>query len=206
MKTIMSITLGLGLAMAATPALADDEAPKEDAPAAKEDAPPPQKDEAPAEKKHKHKASMGPQGAFFTGASVSSLPAVLFGYFPVDDLATTIGLGFTYNGNGAVISPLTGVKGTPNNKIGEDLFLDLIYFVHDQGPFAMGPELNFISSLSPDYAGSVIVLTPMWALRYAPWKAPIAIGTGLGVGFTFAKGEKPMASLATQGLDLVYAF
>jgi len=149
---------------------------------------------------------MGPQGAMFTGAAVSSLPAVLFGVFPIDDLATTVGLGFSYNGNGGVISPLTGVKGTANNKIGEDLFLDLIYFVHDQGPFAMGPELNFISSLSPDYAGSTVVLTPMWALRYAPWKAPIAIGTGLGVGFTFTKGAQPVASLATQGLDLVYAF
>ena len=205
-KLGVGLGIGLGLALSATPAFADDEdATKEDAPVAKEDKPP-QKDEAPAEKPKKHKASMGPQGTFFTGAAVSSLPAVLLGYFPVDDLATTVGLGFNYNGNGSVISPLTGVKGTPNNKIGEDLFLDLIYFVHDQGPFAMGPELNFISSLSPDYAGSTIVLTPMWALRYAPWKAPIAIGTGLGVGFTFTKGAKPMAALATQGLDLVYAF
>jgi hypothetical protein len=204
---MLKLGLALGLSLAATPAFADDEAtPKEDAPAAKEDSKPTQKDEAPTEKPKKHKASMGPQGAFFTGAAVSSLPAVLLGYFPVDDLATTVGLGFSYNGNGGVISPLTGVKGTANNKIGEDLFLDLIYFVHDQGPFAMGPELNFISSLSPDYAGSTIVLTPMWALRYAPWKAPIAIGTGLGVGFTFTKGAQPVASLATQGLDLVYAF
>jgi hypothetical protein len=205
MKTIMGVMLALGLTVMAAPAFADDEAPKEDAPAAKEDATQ-QKDEATTEKKKKHKASMGPQGAMFTGAAVSSLPAVLFGVFPIDDLATTVGLGFSYNGNGGVISPLTGVKGTANNKIGEDLFLDLIYFVHDQGPFAMGPELNFISSLSPDYAGSTVVLTPMWALRYAPWKAPIAIGTGLGVGFTFTKGAQPVASLATQGLDLVYAF
>lgn len=204
MKTIIGVTLALGLTVAAAPAFADDEAPKEDAPAAKEDAP--QKDEAPTEKKKTHKASMGPQGTLFTGAAVSTLPAVLLGYFPVDDLATTVGLGFSYNGNGSVISPLTGVKGTANNKVGEDLFLDVIYFVHDQGPFAMGPELNFISSLSPDYAGSTIVLTPMWALRYAPWKAPIAIGTGIGVGFTFTKGAQPVASLATQGLDLVYAF
>jgi hypothetical protein len=213
MKTIMTVGLavgvGLGLALAAAPAFADDDEtpPKEAAaPAPKED-PPPEKDEATTEKKpKKHHASMGPQGTLFTGAAVSSLPVVLLGYFPVDDLATTVGLGFTYNGNGSAVSPLTGVKGTPNNKVGEDLFLDLIYFVHDQGPFAMGPELNFISSLSPDYAGSVVVLTPMWALRYAPWKAPIAIGTGVGVGFTFQKGMQPVASLSTQGLDLVYAF
>jgi len=84
--------------------------------------------------------------------------------------------------------------------------LDLMYFVHDKAPFAMGPELNLIGSLSPNYPLSVIVFTPMWALRYSPWKAPIAIGTGLGMSLAFARGAKPVANLATQGLDIVYAF
>ena len=168
--------------------------------------PPPARDESVAHEKAPKHAYMGPQGAFFTGASVSSLPAVLFGYFPVDHLATTVGLGFTYDANGSPTSPLTGIKGAPNNRVGSDMFLDVIYFVHDQVPFAMGPELNFIGSLSPNYPMTAVVLTPMWALRYAPWKAPIAIGTGLGVSFTFVRDLKPMASLATQGLDIVYAF
>jgi hypothetical protein len=149
---------------------------------------------------------MGHEGTFFTGASVSSLPAVLFGYFPADELATTVGLGFNYDGNGFPTSPLTGVKGAANNKVGSDLFLDVIYFVHVEGPFAMGPELNFIGSLSPNVPMTATIVTPMWALRYAPWKAPIAIGTGLGVSFTMIKDLKPMVALATQGLDIVYAF
>jgi hypothetical protein len=176
---------------------ADDEArvvkPPKDAPVVK----PPKKEAA---------AYLGRQGTFFTGASVSSLPAVLFGYFPVDHLATTVGLGFTYDANGSPTSPLTQVKGAPNNRVGSDLFLDVLYFVHDHAPFAMGPELNFIGSLSPNHPMTAVVLTPLWALRYAPWKAPIAIGTGLGVSFTFVKGAQPIASIATQGLDIVYAF
>ena len=70
----------------------------------------------------------------------------------------------------------------------------------------MGPELNLIGSLSPNYPLTVVVVTPMWALRYAPWKAPMAIGTGLGAGIAFERGAKPMVNLATQGLDIVYAF
>jgi hypothetical protein len=70
----------------------------------------------------------------------------------------------------------------------------------------MGPELNFIGSLSPNYPMTMVIFTPMWALRYAPWKAPIAIGTGVGMSLAFEKGAKPVASLSTQGLDIVYAF
>jgi hypothetical protein len=137
---------------------------------------------------------------------VSTTPALLFGYFPIDHLATTVGLGFQYDGNGSPTSPLTGIKGDSNNRIGSDLFLDVLYFVHDVAPFAMGPELNFIGSLSPNYPMTMVIVTPLWALRYAPWKAPIAIGTGLGMSLAFEKGAKPVASLATQGLDIVYAF
>ena len=209
MKTMTCLAVGLVVALGAVPAMAEQEPVSLDDPLpplpAKSEAPA-EKDEAPAPKLPHKKAYMGHQGTFFTGASVSSLPAVLFGYFPVDELATTVGLGFTYNGNGFPESPLTGIKGASNNRVGSDLFLDLIYFVHDDGPFAMGPELNFIGSMSPNVPMTAVVLTPMWALRYAPWKAPIAIGTGLGVGFTFVKGAQPVAALATQGLDIVYAF
>jgi len=194
-RTAVVLAAGLGatLLLAAAPVRADDDVPPST----------PAPDEKPGPKKQ---AYMGPQGAFYTGASVSSLPAILFGYFPVDHLATTVGLGLTYDANGSPTSPLTGIKGAPNNKVGSDMFLDVIYFVHDEVPFAMGPELNFIGSLSPNYPMTAVVLTPMWALRYAPWKAPVAIGTGLGVSFTFVRDMKPMASLATQGLDIVYAF
>jgi hypothetical protein len=184
--------------LATTAAFADDE---DETPADSDAAPKPK-----PKKKEKDVPRLGRQGSFFTGAAVSTMPAILFGYFPVDELATTVGLGLTINENGSPTSPLTELKGAPNNKVGSDLFLDVIYFVHDQAPFAMGPELNFIGSLSPNYPMTAVVLTPLWALRYAPWNAPIAIGTGLGCSFTFVKGAQPMISLATQGLDIVYAF
>ncbi len=184
--------LGTGVARAA-----DDDVPSADTP-------PPGEKTAP--KPASKTAYLGQQGTFFTGAAVSTTPAALFGYFPVDHLATTVGLGFTYDGNGTPTSPLTGIKGAGNNRIGSDLFLDVLYFVHDVAPFAMGPELNFIGSLSPNYPMTMVIVTPLWALRYAPWKAPIAIGTGIGMSLAFEKGAKPVASLATQGLDIVYAF
>jgi len=204
MKTVIVLAVVLGGLLAAGAARAADDDP----PAADErgEGAPAAKDEAAAGRGKKEVAILGRHGSFFTGASVSSLPAVLFGYFPVDELATTVGLGFTYDGNGFPTSPLTGIKGAVNNRVGSDLFLDVMYFVHDKAPFAMGPELNFVGSLSPNVPLTAVVVTPLWALRYAPWRAPIAIGTGLGVSFAFVKGAQPVASVATQGLDIVYAF
>jgi MYXO-CTERM domain-containing protein len=196
---VAALLVGAGALLSPSLARASDD----DVPSA--DTPPPA-DRPAAKPSSSHPPYLGPQGAWYTGAAVSTTPAALLGYFPVDHLATTVGLGFMYDANGSPTSPLTGIKGDSNNKVGSDLFLDVLYFVHDQAPFAMGPELNFIGSLSPNYPMTAVILTPMWALRYAPWKAPIAIGTGLGVSFTFVRDMKPMASLATQGLDIVYAF
>jgi hypothetical protein len=200
-KALASAALLVGAGVLFTPGLArasDDDVPSADTP--------PPADKPAAKASSSHPAYLGPQGAFYTGAAVSTTPAALLGYFPVDHLATTVGIGFTYDGNGAPTSPLTGIKGDSNNRIGSDLFLDVIYFVHDVAPFAMGPELNFIGSLSPNYPMTMVIFTPMWALRYAPWKAPIAIGTGVGMSLAFERGAKPIASLSTQGLDIVYAF
>jgi MYXO-CTERM domain-containing protein len=197
---VAAAVLGVGSCtlLHTTLALAQDDIPSVDTP------PPGEKPSSP--KPASKTAYLGQQGTFFTGAAVSTTPAALFGVFPIDHLATTVGLGFTYDGNGTPTSPLTGIKGAGNNRIGSDLFLDVLYFVHDVAPFAMGPELNFIGSLSPNYPMTMVIVTPMWALRYAPWKAPIAIGTGVGMSLAFEKGAKPVASLATQGLDIVYAF
>ncbi|HEY3819243.1 MAG TPA: PHB depolymerase family esterase [Polyangiaceae bacterium] len=197
--TAAALFAGVFTLLFSSPARAqDDDVPSADTPPAGEKTTPKPSSTKPA--------ILGPQGAFYTGAAVSTTPAALLGYFPVDHLATTVGLGFTYDGNGTPTSPLTGIKGATNNRIGSDLFLDVIYFVHDVAPFAMGPELNFIGSLSPNYPMTMVIFTPMWALRYAPWKAPIAIGTGVGMSLAFEKGAKPVASLSTQGLDIVYAF
>ena len=203
MRSLAIVGPAASLLLAAPNASAGGDPPEEGAASGDvvaRDAPPNKKKEASSE------GYLGPQGVFFTGATVSALPAVLLGYFPVNHLATTVGLGFTYNANGSPTSPLTGIKGAPNNTIGSDVFLDVLDFVHDKAPFAMGPELNFIGLLSPNYPFTAVVVSPLWALRYAPWKAPISIGTGLGVSFTFVREMKPMVGLATQGLDIAYAF
>jgi hypothetical protein len=181
-----------------TRARADDD----DAPAAKVVASP----ETKTAKPEKEKPSLGPQGAVYTGASVSATPYILLGWFPAKDFTIAGGLGMSINGNGSATSPLTGLKGNTNATVGADLVLAMAYFVIDKFPFAMGPELVVTGSLAPGNPFDTTVVSPMLALRYAPWAAPVAIGTDLGVAIAMVHGEKPTAGLTTNGLDIIFAF
>jgi hypothetical protein len=157
-------------------------------------------------KPEKEKPSLGPQGALYTAAAVSANPYVLFGWFPAKDFTVAAGLGLSINGNGSALSPLTGLKGDSNANVGSDLVLAAMYFVVDKFPFAMGPEIVVIGSVAPGSPFDMTIVEPMWGLRYAPWNAPIAIGTDVGMSIAMAKGAKPIAGLTTSGLDIVFAF
>jgi hypothetical protein len=152
------------------------------------------------------KPDMGKQGTVYAGTAVSSSPYVLLGYFPAKDFTIAAGLGLTVNGNGSAASPLTGLKGDANAQVGSDLVLAMAYFVVDKFPFAMGPEIVMTGSMAPGSPFDTVVVAPMWALRVAPWAAPVAIGTDLGMSVAMAHGAKPMASLTTNGLDILFAF
>lgn len=185
-----STSLASGTARAA-----DDEAPPEARIAG----------ERPA-KPEKEKPSLGPQGAVYTGASVSATPYILLGYFLAKDFTVAGGLGLAINANGGAKSPLTGLKGDSNATVGSDLVLAMAYFIIDKFPFAMGPELVVTGSIAPGDPFATTVVSPMVALRYAPWAAPVAIGTDLGVAIAMVHGEKPSAGLTTNGLDILFAF
>jgi hypothetical protein len=159
-----------------------------------------------ADVKEKEKGSLGPQGAMYTAASVSTSPYVLFGYFPAKDFTIAAGAGVSINGNGGATSPLTELKGNSNANVAADLVLAAMYFVVDKHPFATGPEVVVIGSMAPGSPFDTTVVEPMWGFRYAPWAAPIAIGTDVGVSIAMAHGAKPVAGLTTSGLDIVFAF
>ena len=193
-KTKLAIAIAMGCAALAAPtrAWAQDE------------------DKAAAETKPvkviHEKPSMGPEGVAYAGASVSATPYVLLGWFPAKDFTLAAGLGMTINGNGSATSPLTGLKGDSNAQVGSDVVLAAAYFVVDKFPFAMGPEVVFTGSMAPGTAFDTVVVAPMWALRVAPWSAPIALGTNLGVSIAMVHGAKPTANLTTNGLDVLFAF
>jgi hypothetical protein len=118
--------------------------------------------------------------------------------------AVTWGIGvsnFKYDGN-AVAGPTN-----PNgDKTTADLILSLGYMVHNQFPFAMGPEVNFIPSLAPK-SFDVNVIQAGWAFWYAPFNIPCVIGTAAFVQVVIPPSPaKQIVTAVTPSVRIVFGF
>jgi hypothetical protein len=128
------------------------------------------------------------------------------GSFGVDSTAVTltgnagavlyaVGLIFKYDGN--AVAPVDNTSASA--------ILDLGYMVHNQFPFAMGPEVTLIPELAPKGFGTN-VLQAGWAFWYAPWNIPAVIGTALFVQVVFPDGGKAVVSTVTPAVRIVFGF
>jgi len=102
--------------------------------------------------------------------------------------------GFKYDGNAA------------GDKTTADLVLSLGYMVHNQFPFAMGPEVNFIPSLAPK-AFDINVIQAGWAFWYAPFNIPAVIGTAAFVQVVIPPSPgKAVVTTVTPAVRIVFGF
>ena len=86
-----------------------------------------------------------------------------------------------------------------------NLILVGAYMLHNQFPFAMGPEVDFIPQLAPN-AFDAYGLRAGWAFWYAPFNIPAVIGTAVYVNFDFVKGANPVISTLTPAVRVVFGF
>jgi hypothetical protein len=118
--------------------------------------------------------------------------------------AVTWGIGITnfkYDGN-AVPGPTNPM----GDKTTADLVLSLGYMVHNQFPFAMGPEVNFIPSLAPK-SFDVNVIQAGWAFWYAPFNIPCVIGTAAFVQVVIPPSPaKQIVTAVTPSVRIVFGF
>ena len=121
-------------------------------------------------------------------------PYVSLAFLPADHVLLAGGLRLNYNGN------------LPTDKWATGAFVAAEYMVVDKFPFAMGPQAMFEAKLSPGDAFSDINIGVGLGFWYAPWNAPVAIGSALAANINVVKGAKATFSLSTPAVRLVYVF
>lgn len=155
------------------------------------------------------------QGGLGTMGSMSvDLPSVGIAYLPMDHMQVGLSLGVTYDSGGVPAdpaqSPFNPVRLGSPGEWRSALLVAVEYMLHDQFPFAMGPQFAVMATLAPGSAFDNMLLNPAWGFWYAPFNAPIGIGSSLGFNIALYKdmtgARKVNVSLATPAVRLVYVF
>jgi hypothetical protein len=105
------------------------------------------------------------------------------------------GVGAIFNYDGNLMADKTHVN----------LVLSGAYMIHNQFPFAMGPEIDYTPQLVPSAFDANDVRVG-WALWYAPWSIPAVIGTAVLVDFDFVNGKKAVVSSLEPAVRIVFGF
>ena len=122
----------------------------------------------------------------------------------VKDLLLSFGFSFGYN---VATAAAATTSSSGSSKVGFSLATSFAYMVYDSRPVAFGPEVDLDMRLAPSPAVTGFTqLRPGFALWYAPFNAPLYIGTMIGLTFTFVKGADPSISTEYGGFRVRWGF
>lgn len=144
------------------------------------------------------------QPAFFIAGGVADSTTWTIGATLPAGFTIAVGLDINYNGNG-----LPGPTGMPtNDKFAFSGVLYGAYYLVNKFPIGIALEAAVVEPISPTAGSPATVIQPGIGLVYAPFPAPIVLGTGLDLQIVLPKadGAKPIVQTVTPGLRITYVF
>jgi hypothetical protein len=160
--------------------------------------------EAPAAPMAMPRKFTGDQQAFFISGGVADSTTWSIGTTLPAGVTISIGLDINYNGNG-----LPGPTGAPgSDKFAFSGVLYGAYYIVNKFPIGIAIEAAVVEPLSPTAGSPATVIQPGIGIFYAPFPAPIVLGSGLDLQIVIPKadGAKPIVQTVTPGLRIVYVF
>jgi hypothetical protein len=144
----------------------------------------------------------GDEQAFFISGGVSDSTTWSIGTTLPAGVTISVGLDINYNGNGL---PNAGGR-TTSDKFAFTGVLYGAYYFYNKFPVGIAAEAALVEPLSPSAGSPATVLQPGVGIFYAPFPAPIVLGTGLDLQIVIPKGggAKPTVQTVTPGLRLIY--
>jgi hypothetical protein len=146
----------------------------------------------------------GDKQSFYISGGVSDSPFFSIGTTLPNGLTFAVGLDVKYKGNGL---PVAGATAPSTDKFAFTGLLYGAYYFYNKFPVGIAAEAAVIAPLSPT-AFQVTTIQPGIGFYYAPFPAPIVLGTGLDVQINIFKDSniKPTISTVTPGVRIVYVF
>ncbi len=149
------------------------------------------------------------QGLFGVLGAVSNSPTVLPAMTVADHFFVGVGLQFQWNDNGSADGSFSTGANPGDKKFNSNLVVAGEYMLIDKLPFAIGPELTMVGSLAPDRVFTTLIFEPGIAFWYAPFRAPLVLGSAVDAEIITQNGPtaaKAQVTILTPGLRLGYIF
>jgi hypothetical protein len=127
-------------------------------------------------------------------------------------VGVTLPNGFTFAIGGAYEYNGAGLPGPAGPTTDKNSFQGLIYgayYFYNKFPVGIAAEAAVVTPLTP-HAADVVTIQPGLALYYAPFAAPVVIGTALDLQINLFRDDlsalKQQVKTVTPGVRLVYVF
>jgi hypothetical protein len=145
----------------------------------------------------------GDQQAFFISGGVGDSTTWNIGTTLPAGVTLSIGLDINYDGNGLAIPGST--MRSPDKFAFSGVLYGAYYFVN-RFPVGIAVEAALVEPLSPTAGSPATVIQPGIGVYYAPFPAPIVLGSGLDLQIVIPKGGSTTVHTVTPGLRIVYVF
>jgi hypothetical protein len=141
----------------------------------------------------------GDQQAFFIAGGVADSTTWTIGTTLPAGVTISIGLNIKYAGDGLMPPAVT-------DKFAFSGVLYGAYYIVNKFPIGIAVEAALVEPLSPSEGSPARVIQPGIGVFYAPFPAPIVLGSGLDLQIVMAKGGGTTVQTVTPGLRIVYVF
>jgi len=147
----------------------------------------------------------GDQQAFFVAGGVADSTTWTIGTTLPAGVTISVGLNINYDGNGLAVP---GTMMRSSDKFAFAGVLYGAYYLVNKFPIGIAIEAAVVEPLSPTVGSPATVIQPGIGLFYAPFPAPIVLGSGLDLQIVIPKadGAKPSIQTVTPGLRIAYVF
>lgn len=145
----------------------------------------------------------GDKQAFFISGGVADSPFFTLGTTLPAGVTFSVGLNINYDGNGLAI-PGSAMRST--DKLAVTGLLYSAYYIYNKFPVGIAAEAALVAPLSPNAFDPFFIVQPGIGIFYAPFPAPIVLGSALDLSITKPKNGSVSVSTVTPGLRIVYVF
>ncbi len=141
----------------------------------------------------------GTETSYYMSGTVADSPVLMVGLTLPSGVSLAVGGAVSYNKDGLAPPAVT-------DKFAFTGVLYGAYYFYNKFPVGIALETSLVADLAPSPAFQDFTIQPGMVVYYAPFPAPIVIGSALDLKIDILKNKGTTVNTLTPGLRIIYLF